>query len=172
MPADTSFGTALARLFRLNDWGWDRHANPWSVWTRVATLPLIILAFWSRAWLGWHALIPIFLVLIWTVINPVLFPPPRTTRSWASRAVLGERVWLNRKSIPIPPHHARAANILVAVSLCGTVILIIALVRLDPAWALLGASIAILGKLWFVDRMVWLYQDMRDATPQYQSWDR
>ncbi len=34
----------VARAFALDDEGWRRHANPWSVWTRVATLPLIVLA--------------------------------------------------------------------------------------------------------------------------------
>jgi len=25
------------------------------------------------------------------------------------------------------------------------------------------------GKLWFLDRMVWLWQDMQDAMPEYRS---
>jgi hypothetical protein len=29
---------------------WFRHANAWSGRTRFATYPLVILAFWSRAW--------------------------------------------------------------------------------------------------------------------------
>jgi hypothetical protein len=31
-------------------------------------------------------------------------------------------------------------------------------------------AVIMLGKLWFVDRMVWLYEDMKDATPEYRSW--
>ena len=27
-----------------------------------------------------------------------------------------------------------------------------------------------LGKMWFLDRMVWLYEDMKDTTPEYRSW--
>lgn len=27
-------------------------------------------------------------------------------------------------------------------------------------------------KLWFVDRMAWLYADMRDATPEFRAWQR
>ncbi len=41
------------------------------------------------------------------------------------------------------------------------------------AWpTLLGMTLTFLGKLWFVDRMVWLYEDMRNATPEYRSWLR
>ena len=42
----------IASAFRLNDKNWMKHANPWSVWTRYSVLPLIVLAFWSRVWIG------------------------------------------------------------------------------------------------------------------------
>jgi hypothetical protein len=38
----------VASLFGLKGDRWMRHANPWSVWTRFAVLPLLILAVWSR----------------------------------------------------------------------------------------------------------------------------
>ena len=37
----------VASFFRLDDAGWERHANPWSVWTRVAIWPALVLALWS-----------------------------------------------------------------------------------------------------------------------------
>ena len=33
-----------------------------------------------------------------------------------------------------------------------------------------GMVIVILGKSWFLDRMVWLYDEMKDANPDYRSW--
>ena len=33
-----------------------------------------------------------------------------------------------------------------------------------------GVALTALGKLWFVDRMVWLYEDMKDARPEYRAW--
>lgn len=33
---------------------------------------------------------------------------------------------------------------------------------LDPWPTILGAALMFLGKLWFVDRMVWLYEDLKD----------
>jgi len=27
-----------------------------------------------------------------------------------------------------------------------------------------------MGKLWYLDRMVWLWQDMKNATEEYLSW--
>ncbi|MDT5210776.1 MAG: hypothetical protein QOF67_3191 [Mycobacterium sp.] len=34
----------VADTFRMTDDAWQRHANPWSVWTRFAAIPLMILA--------------------------------------------------------------------------------------------------------------------------------
>ena len=39
----------IARSFSMSEETWQRHANPWSVWTRFTALPLIILAAWSRS---------------------------------------------------------------------------------------------------------------------------
>lgn len=42
----------IARAHRMDDAAWARHANPWSVWTRVPILLLLALAIWSRAWIA------------------------------------------------------------------------------------------------------------------------
>jgi hypothetical protein len=166
-----NYGQRIARLFAMDARVWERHANPWSVWTRVAAFPLLVLAIWSRAWLGWWALAPVAAMILFLWLNPRLFPPPVSTRSWASRAVLGERVWLNRAAVPIPEHHRRMALSLGIVPAVGIVPLAWGLADYDYALALLGLAIAMLGKLWFVDRMVWLFEDMKDR-PEYRGWLR
>lgn len=151
---------------------WERHANPWSVYTRMPVLLLLVLAVWSRVWIGWWSLVPIGLLVVWTLYNPRAFPPPASTDNWASKAVLGERVWLNRKSVSIPDHHSRWALGLSIASSVALLPTIWGLYALDPWAAFLGAALASLFKVWFVDRMVWLYEDMKDATPEYRSWLR
>jgi hypothetical protein len=160
----------IAAAFAMDEGTWQRHANPWSVWTRVATLPLVVLAVWSRAWLGWWALGPVAAVVLWTWWNPRLFARPRSTDNWASKGVLGERVWLNRDVVPVPRHHRRMPHILSAVAAAGVIFLVWGLVELALWPTLLGMALTFLGKLWFLDRMVWLYEDMSDATPEYRSW--
>ncbi len=160
----------IARAFSMDETTWERHSNPWSVWTRFTATPLLALAFWSRAWLRWWATPLVVLALLWTWLNPRVFGKPRSTDSWASKAVLGERVWMNRNEIPIPERHRVLPNILSAVSGLGSAFLIwgVATLRVWPT--LLGAALVYLGKLWFIDRMVWLYEDMKDANPEYRSW--
>ncbi len=160
----------IANSFWMDDRTWMGHANPWSVWTRFTVLPLLILAIWSRVWLGWLSLLPIAISLVWMWLNPRLFSKPQTTNNWISKGVLGERVWLNRHSIPVPKHHQRVPNILIIVSALGIPFLILGLVNLEIYPTLMGVILVYLGKLWFIDRMVWLYEDMKDDNSLYRSW--
>lgn len=162
--------TKIADLFGMSDSVWVRHTNPWSVWTRFTALPLLILAIWSRVWMGQWAIVPIALVVLWIWLNPRIFPKPASTKNWASKAVLGERVWLNRNTIPVPQHHRHVPTVLNAVSALGIIPLIWGLIALNVWSTVLGTVIIYLGKLWFVDRMVWLYEDMKETNSEYQSW--
>ena len=95
---------AMIKAFGLTDEGWQRHANPWSVYTRIPIPALLALAIWSRKWIGRRSLLPIATVCAWTTVNPRVFPPPRSADRWASRAVLGERLWTasRKQGAPIP----------------------------------------------------------------------
>ena len=57
-------GYSLARAFQMSPEVWARHANPLSVWTRYAALPVLIFAIWSRAWIGWWSVLPVLAVLV------------------------------------------------------------------------------------------------------------
>ncbi len=150
---------AAERLMGMNDRAWTRHANPLSVWTRILTpLPLLSLAIWSRVWLDWGALLPVVLVLGWIWVNPRLFRAPATLQSWAAQGVPGERVFLHRRD-RVAVHHLRPARTLTALAALGLLPWAWGLWVLDP-WAV-AAGILLIGgaKTWFVDRMVWVWQD-------------
>ncbi len=161
---------AITASFAMTDEVWKRHSNPWSVWTRIPFIMLFALAVWSRIWIGGWALIPVALLLIWTWINPRAFPPPSSTDNWASKAVLGERVWLNRTTVPIPEHHRLAAKLLSTLSAIGVPFYVWGLYALEIWPTVLGTSLILFGKVWFIDRMAWLYEDMHDKTPDYRIW--
>jgi hypothetical protein len=153
------------RMMAMDETSWAKHANPLSVYSRMSILPLMTLAVISRVWLGWYAIPAIALVVIWTWWNPRAFSAPKTTDSWAAQGTFGERIFLNRAERPIPEHHTRWAIGLGMTSGVGAVPWIYGLWSLDYGMCLFGLALMVGGKLWFVDRMVWLYQDMTDANP-------
>src|SRR3972149_1513048 len=106
----------IAKVFNLTEDNWMRHANPWSVGTRYSVLPVLVLAFGSRIGIGWWCAIPAALSLAWMFFNPVFFCKPKSTKNWASKSVLGGRVWANRKKIEVPSHHKTLPVILNLIS--------------------------------------------------------
>lgn len=163
---------AAERLMTMDDATWARHANPLSAYSRITAGPFLFLAIWSPFWIGWWGLIPIAAAAFWTWLNPRLFPPPRSTKSWATRVVLGERVFLARKEVPIPEHHVRLGMISAYAAAPFVALFVLGLWRGDFWLAAAGFHAAILAKLWFCDRMVWLWNDMKDATEPYRRWSR
>jgi hypothetical protein len=65
-----------------------RHAHPVSAWTRLLTTPLVVAPFWSKkpAVAG--------SVAVWFAINPIMTPEPARRDTFATRAILGEEIWL------------------------------------------------------------------------------
>ena len=166
----TVFEQSLVKSMSMTDGIWQRHANPWSVWTRMSCLPLIVLAIWSREWIGEWSLLALGLALLWTWLNPRVFPPPKSFDHWPAKATFGERIWLNRGSIPIPLHHQRAALITSLLTIPGLVAMGYGLYNFELWPTILGTAFAVIAKLWFCDRMVWLYEDMSRINPVYASW--
>ena len=170
---------AAERLMGMDDRVWLRHANPWSVWTRILTpLPLLALAVWSRVWLGWGALGPVALALGWIWLNPRVFAAPARLEGWSAAAVLGERVWLRQRA-RVAAHHRPALLALTWASAAGLVPFVWGLWALEP-WAVVAGIVLISGaKTWFIDRCAWIWaefvaeggglQDLAGPAPQGMS---
>jgi hypothetical protein len=163
----------LAALFGLRGDGWLRHANPVSVWVRFAVVPLIVLSIWSRRWIGPRSLLPLAASLVFTVVEPLLFPPPRSTRNWASRGVLGERIWADRNAVELPEQFRSTAvpNTTYAFQFAGLALLARGLVVFDPRSVVGGLLLVQCAKAWFIDRMVLLFRTMAERDPRYASWE-
>ncbi len=84
----------------------DRHSNPWSAWTRWASTPLVLVPVWTRRWRD------AALVSAWLLVNPVIFPEPASDENWATRAILGEELWITQR----PRDAAQAVSALTSVA--------------------------------------------------------
>ena len=124
-------------IARLRRKVFERHANPWSAWSRWASTPLVVVPVWTRKWT--HAA-P---VLAWMIANAVVFPKPEHERAWATRAVLGEEMWIVER----PRDAAMAVN---AGSVACLVAALIAARRrtLAPAIAATAGAMALIMVYW------------------------
>jgi len=149
----------ITRSFGMTDEVWRRHANPWSVWTRFAAIPALILAIWSRTLLGWWALVPIALVAFWLWLNPRIFPPVEPV-GWAAKGIYGERLWVHEPE-RIPAGDRAALRRLALPGLIGIALLVWGLFALRVWPTIFGAAIVVAGQLWRIDRLGRIYDASR-----------
>jgi hypothetical protein len=132
----------------LSEKTWERHANPWSGWTRVLSMPVLALGLYL------HNFWILGIVLVWLIINPILFSKPRDTNNWMSKGVLGEQLYFRdgtkfKKDLPTL---LNVLNIPVFVAF------------LYLSWqqeliAMIFAGLLTMTiKFWFIDRMVATYE--------------
>jgi drug/metabolite transporter (DMT)-like permease len=145
-PGRTGTGTLVEDRF------WEPHASPWSVWPLVAAYPTLILAVYRRD----RALLAGTLLAV--VLNLLLVSPPETDEAWATRVVLGERVWLERGLHSSPPDLG-----LVAVGAAVHLYAVRAAVARRPVRTLVGTAASMALMLLFFGRMVRLYETREDA---------
>ena len=164
--------SATEKLMGMSDDVWARHTNPWSGWSRLSAFPLIALAAWSRIWIGYWAIGLGIAVGFWIWINPRLFPAPKYTDNWMSRGVLGERVWLNRKMVPVPRTYVFSGFLLNGLAGLAALGFLFGLMVLHLPTTIIGMLISMAAKLCFVGMVGRLYDKMAVTHPPYRAWMR
>ncbi|WP_321166987.1 DUF6653 family protein [Halopenitus persicus] len=81
--------------WRVSETFWNRHSNPKSGWSRMLVSPVLLYAVYQRRWRLAGA------VVVFTVVNPVLFGPPADDQAWMTRVVLAERWWTMEHGQPV-----------------------------------------------------------------------
>ena len=143
----------------MTDEAWCRHANPWSVWTRFAAIPLMLAAIWSRVWIGWWSLVLIRLVIAWLAWNPHAFRPVEEPVAWSSRGIYGERLWLRDRS-RMPAGFAVVQRVWIAGAIFGAALVIWGLSTLQVWPTVFGATLLIYGQLWRIDPLGIFYEEL------------
>jgi hypothetical protein len=90
--------------------------------------------------------------LLWTVINPVLFPPPENDEAWITRAVLAERWWIRiERNRTVGFSYPNVCNM---GSAAATVVTLYAAWRQRPVGTALGTTLSVGLKLWWLRVLV------------------
>lgn len=86
----------------LEDRRWAGRSHPLCVYSRLGAAYFLVLCVYTYRWWNVQAIWPIGLCLFFILINPYIFPAPRTQQAWATRAVLGQRLWHGLQQWDLP----------------------------------------------------------------------
>jgi len=127
---------------------WRRHTNPLSGWSRIIAFFVFPLPIWYHNWFGLGAL------LLFFAINPILFSIPKNTNSWMSKSILGEELWtkkgLFQKDFPTVLNLFNGLFFFVMIYAAYFKLLEV---------TFFSTLLSSVFKLWYLDRMVYLYQE-------------
>ncbi|POG54749.1 DUF6653 family protein [Haloferax marisrubri] len=144
-PDPSAAASASGLRDRLEATFWERHANPWSVGTRILVYPVLMYAVYRRDRRLFLA------ALAFTAVNPVLFPRPARTDTYLSRIVLAEREWLDAERGTMGLDYPNVLNVL---NVPVTLYAFVSAIRRRPVGTLLGTLGVMALKLWWVDAIV------------------
>ena len=137
----------------LSDKTWERHANPWSGWTRVLSMPALAIGLYL------HSFWILGLVVVWLIINPMIFSKPKSVDNWMSKGVLGEKLYFkNGKKLKRDlPTLLNAINVPVFIAFIyfGWQQELLAMI--------LTGLLTMTIKFWFIDKMVVLVNEHRSG---------
>jgi hypothetical protein len=151
--------SSFLNAFGMNEAAWHSHANPWSVYTRFAAIPPLVLAIWSRSWIGWWCLAPIAAIALFLWLNTHVFRPVDSPTAWASKGIYGEKIWAT-DATRVPAHHRRALRLIAIPGLAGILLIMWGLIFLDIWPTVTGGALTVLAQLWRIDRLVWMYDEL------------
>lgn len=77
---------------------WAGRSHPLCVYSRLAAALALIVVLTTHRSLGVYALVPVGICLFFILVNPFVFPAPEDDKSWATRSVLGQRLWRKREA--------------------------------------------------------------------------
>src|SRR5829696_9161136 len=120
------------------------------------------------------SLAAVAVVLVFMMVNPLLFRESGSTRNWASMSVFGEHIWSDRDTVELPPQFvtSKVPAVAIAIQVAGVALLAYGLIELDLLTVAAGLVLAQTAKAWYLDRMVLLYEDMKTRNPEYAAWER
>lgn len=131
----------------------------WSGWSRTLGHPALVAALYARSRRGVAACIGYF------IINPLLFPPPKSTDTWMRQGVLGERLWTSGYN----PQQWRLPTWLNGINLPVFLVSLVAAYQRTLTTAVAATLLTAVTKLWFIDRMARLSELHQHEQPANEA---
>ncbi|MWV40180.1 DUF6653 family protein [Natrialba sp. INN-245] len=133
----------------VEEWFWMRHSNPKSVWTRIPVAPAVAYAIYRRSWRL------LLLSILWGVVNPILFSPPKDEEAWMTRGVLAQQWWVRGEGHGILG--VSKPNIFSTAAVLTSIYTLYAAWRQRPLKTALGTILTVVLNFWWLRHLVERY---------------
>lgn len=170
-PAHHRGHPANSVLGNLRSTGGGKPANARATYAKILAPALLSLAIWSHLWVGMAAASALTILSLAGLIflqRQRTFEPQKP--SWAAAVGYGERIWLNRLHTPIPDKLSARITTLYLVYWLGAVIAYAGGITTSIVLTGTGLTVAYSAQLVCFQKLVLLFEQMKEKSPLYQFW--
>ena len=89
---------------------------------------------------------------------------------WANQVGFGEKIWLNRLLLPVPPGINYRLTTLYVVFWLGVLVAALGSLSAMPILSVTGLAVAYAAQLVWFGKLIELYRIMKDRNPLYRFW--
>ena len=119
--------------------------------------PFLYLAIWYHSWIG------IGFVILWTIVNPFIFPKPGKKENWFTYVVFGKKLWLENFMKKPKLDLSLVLNIITATSFIPSIYF----AYINMFWPTLYLStLMYISKLWYADKIALQYKNYLILRPR------
>lgn len=146
-------------------------AGALSTYTKIIAPALLTATLWSHVSLGMMTAIVATSLAIVCLILLQRIPAKRNGKcGWAKSVGLGERIWLNRLSVPIPSQLGARITTLYVVFWLGSLIALLGGATASPVLAATSLAVAYCTQFVCFHKLIQLFRQMKDKAPLYRFW--
>jgi hypothetical protein len=126
---------------------------------------------WTHVWIGSIAAVFLSVAGLFILVGVArLFGRAGRKICWANQVGFGEKIWLNRLLLPVPPGINYRLTTLYAVFWVGILVAGLGSLTAMPILSATGLSVAYAAQFVWFSKLIDLYQVMKDRNPLYRFW--
>ncbi|MCX2722978.1 DUF6653 family protein [Roseibium salinum] len=151
--------------------GAGKPTKPAATYTRLIAPGLLTAALWTHIWLGVTGSVLVTMAAVLVLVSISRLPVASAHRNgWATLVGFGERIWLNRLAIPIPPQINHRLIVLYLVIWTGNLAALLGALTALPLLSATGLLVAYTAQSVSYQTLIQLYRVMQDKDPLYRFW--
>ncbi|MBN9670328.1 DUF6653 family protein [Roseibium aggregatum] len=148
-----------------------RPATPVSICLKFLAPGLLTALLWLQMWLGLSgALALTAAVAVGLIAVQKTYPGRKSGDGWLSQAGYGERIWLNRFIVPIPPELYTGITLLYPVFWSGALAALLGGYSMSALLTATGLLVAHSAQFVCIEKQIRLYREMKNKAPLYRFW--
>lgn len=142
-----------------------------TAFSKILTPAVLTGLLWTQVWIGTMGAVLLSIAGLSVLVGLAkLFAGAGRKIGWANEVGFGEKIWLNRLLLPVPPGINYRLTVLYAVYWLGVLVAGLGSLTAIAILSATGLAVAYAAQFAWFGKLIDLYRIMKDRNPLYRFW--